>query len=131
MSWKRGLQFLAAAAALVWSAATAADAPFRFAVLGDRTGEARAGVYEQVWEEIAAEHPAFVVTVGDVIEGLHDAALETQWREVERIHRGYRQIPLHLTPGNHDIWSAASERAFREHAGRAPHYSFDYAQAHF
>jgi Icc protein len=129
MRWKLGATVTIAVAALVWSVA-AADAPFRFAVLGDRTGEVRAGVYEQVWEEIAAERPAFVVSVGDTIEGLKDAAAEAQWREVERIYRAYK-LPLYLTPGNHDIWSTASERLFREHAGHASHYSFDHGQAHF
>ena len=47
-------------------AATAPDS-FRFAILGDRTGEAQPGVYEQVWKEVAAESPVFVVSVGVVI----------------------------------------------------------------
>jgi UDP-2,3-diacylglucosamine pyrophosphatase LpxH len=106
-------------------------AEFRFAILGDRTGEAQAGVWEQVWRETAAEKPAFVLTTGDIIEGLHDAVAEEQWREVERGLQAYRRFPLYLTPGNHDIWSEASEELFRRHAGHAPHYSFDYAQAHF
>jgi UDP-2,3-diacylglucosamine pyrophosphatase LpxH len=106
-------------------------AEFRFAILGDRTGEAQAGVWEQVWRETAAEKPVFVLTAGDIIEGLHDAVAEQQWREAERGLQTYRRFPLYLTPGNHDIWSEASEELFRRHAGHAPRYSFDYAQAHF
>jgi Icc protein len=104
---------------------------FRFAVLGDRTGEAQPGVYEQVWREVAAENPAFVVSVGDTIEGLNDAGAEKEWQQIDRLLRPYRRFPLYLTPGNHDIWSAESERLFREHSGHAPHYSFDHGQAHF
>ena len=48
---------------------------FQFVVLGDRTGEAQPGVYERVWREASAEQPAFVVSVGDTIEGFHDAAV--------------------------------------------------------
>ena len=104
---------------------------FHFVIFGDRTGSTVPGVYEQVWRETAAESPAFVVSVGDTIEGTQDATAEGEWREVDRIHRMYRRYPLYLTPGNHDIWSAASERLFRQYAGRPPHYGFDYAQAHF
>jgi UDP-2,3-diacylglucosamine pyrophosphatase LpxH len=117
--------------ALARSGAPADPAPFRFAILGDRTGSVQPGVYEQVWREVSAAKPEFVVTVGDIIEGSHDASAESEWREVQKILQPYRAIPLYLTPGNHDIWSAASEKLFRQHAGHAPSYSFDHAQAHF
>jgi len=104
---------------------------FRFAILGDRTGEAQRGVYEQVWKEVAAESPAFVMSVGDTIEGMNDASAEAEWRQASQILELYRRYPLYLAPGNHDIWSTASERLFRQYAARAPHYSFDYGQAHF
>jgi 3',5'-cyclic-AMP phosphodiesterase len=121
---------LAAALAAALSGTAAPDS-FRFAILGDRTGEARAGVYEQVWREAAAEDLAFVIGVGDTIQGLNDATAENEWLEVERMLAAYRRIPLYLAPGNHDIWSEKSERWFRQYARRAPHYSFDYAGAHF
>ena len=104
---------------------------FRFVILGDRTGGARADICEQIWKDTVAENPAFVVTVGDTIEGGNDATAEKEWEEVEQALLPFRKIPLYLTPGNHDIWSAASERLFQKHAGHAPHYGFDHAQAHF
>jgi len=107
----------------------AADS-FRFAILGDRTGEAQPGVYEQVWSEVAAENPAFVVSVGDTIEGLKDELLDAEWRQVDQLLKPFQRYPLYLAPGNHDVWSQASERAFRQHA-RGLHYSFDYGPAHF
>jgi 3',5'-cyclic-AMP phosphodiesterase len=115
---------------LALAAAPASDT-FHFVVLGDRTGEAQPGIYEQVWQEAAAKDPAFVVSVGDTIQGFNDATAETEWEAVERILAPYRRFALYLAPGNHDIWSEISERAFRKHAGHAPHYSFDYQQAHF
>ena len=102
---------------------------FRFAILGDRTGEAQPGIYEQVWKETAADHPAFVVTVGDTIQGLNDATADREWREAQQIF--IKGIPLYLTPGNHDIWSDVSESLFRKYSGHPPHYSFDHEQAHF
>jgi predicted phosphodiesterase len=104
---------------------------FRFAILGDRTGEAQAGVYEQVWKEVAAENPTFVLTVGDTIQGMDDGTAEAEWREIRRVWEPFRRFPLYLTPGNHDIWSLESERLFRQYAGHPAHYGFDYGQAHF
>jgi predicted phosphodiesterase len=110
--------------------APAADS-FRFAVLGDRTGEAQSGVYEQVWAEVAAENPAFVVGVGDSIQGMSDAGAEAEWLQVSRIFQLFRRFPLYLAPGNHDVWSAVSERLFQQYAAHPLHYGFDYGRAHF
>ena len=100
-------------------------------LLGDRTGETSPGVYEQVWQEAAAENPAFIINVGDTIEGLNDATAQKEWLEIQRFLNPYQRIPLYFTPGNHDIWSAASERLFRLYTARPPRYSFDRGQAHF
>jgi Icc protein len=104
-------------------------ASFHFVILGDRTGEAQPGIFEQVWQETIAEKPAFVVTIGDTIQGLNDATADQEWRDAERIFK--TGVPLYLTPGNHDIWSDLSEKLFRKYSGHPPHYSFDYEQAHF
>jgi 3',5'-cyclic AMP phosphodiesterase CpdA len=126
------LLFVAAAVfVLVGAGAPADQASFRFAILGDRTGEAQPGVYEQAWREAAAERPAFVVATGDMIEGLDDDAAPAQWREVERLLEPYRRLPLYAVPGNHDIWSAESERLFERHTGRPRRFGFDYGNAHF
>jgi Icc protein len=113
------------------------NASFHFVILGDRTGEAVPGVYERVWQEAAAEGPAFVLSVGDSIQGLNDSTAETEWHQFEQILTPYRHFPLYLAAGNHDIWSARSEMLFEKYAAhfsQSPHrthYSFDYAQAHF
>jgi hypothetical protein len=104
---------------------------FRFVLLGDRTGEAQPGVWEQVWRETAAQKPAFVLTVGDTIQGTDDATAEEQWKEVDGTLRPYRGIPLYLVPGNHDVWSPASEKLYVKHSGHPLHYSFDHRNAHF
>jgi hypothetical protein len=76
---------------LVRSAAAPQLESFRFVILGDRTGDARPGVYEQVWQEAAAEDPAFVVTAGDTIEGLNDGTAQAEWQALERILEPYRR----------------------------------------
>jgi Icc protein len=118
----------ASAAALAMLLAAAAQVPdsFRFVVLGDRTGETEPGVYERVLKDASTKRPAFAVGVGDTIQGLNDETAEAEWQRVEQT-----RFPLYLAPGNHDIWSERSEKLFRKYAGHPPHYSFDYAQAHF
>jgi 3',5'-cyclic-AMP phosphodiesterase len=128
------LRFLLRATALAELVALVFAAPagsFRFVFLGDRTGEAQDGIYERVWQQLAKEHPAFVVSVGDTIQGLNDATAAQEWQQILAALRPYRGIPLYLTPGNHDVWSALSEQLFQQYARRPLHYSFDYAQAHF
>jgi 3',5'-cyclic-AMP phosphodiesterase len=131
---RRGADALARAfTLLVWLgfllSADAAD--FRFTLLGDRTGEPQPGVYQQVWQQLAREHPAFVVSVGDTIQGLNDSTAEQEWQQILTELRPYRSIPLYLTPGNHDVWSPFSAQLFPRFARHPLHYSFDYAQAHF
>ena len=111
-------------------AALAAD-PFRFVILGDRTGSLLPGVYEQVLKEAAALNPAFIITVGDSIEGLEDILAPRQWAEWKAITAPYSRIPVYLTPGNHDVWSPLSESLYLRAAGHPLHYSFDYQAAHF
>ena len=120
-----------AVAVLAALAQNAASPPFRFVLLGDRTGEVQTGVWEKVWKQAAAEKPAFVLGVGDTIQGGQDATADSEWRDVKRLLAPYASIPLYLAPGNHDIWSAASEELFRKYTGHPAHYSFDFAQAHF
>jgi len=115
----------------VWAAAAPGPQSFHFAILGDRTGEAQDEVYQKVWKQAAAGHPAFVVTVGDTIQGGNDRTAEAEWQKVEQILAPYRRYRLYLAPGNHDIWSAASEKLFSRYAGHPPHYGFDYGDAHF
>jgi len=121
---------LAAAVVIAAAVSWPAEDRLTFAVLGDRTGEAQDAVYEQLWKEVAADRPAFVLTTGDSIEGLHDETAEAQWRAVQAIWKEHRQIPLYVAAGNHDIWSDASEKLFRQYTGRAPRYSFDSGPAH-
>lgn len=117
-------------AVLLWMAAAAHAGEFRFAILGDRTGSAVPGIYERIWREVDADRPAFVINVGDSIQGHSDPAAAGEWRELRRIWSRYR-YPLFLVAGNHDIWNPSSRRLFEKAAGRPPSYSFDWDGAHF
>jgi Icc protein len=112
-----------------WAASPSND--FRFAILGDRTGRARQPIYAQTWGEIDRFRPAFVINVGDTIQGTDDETAEAQWKEIRGFLDRYRKYPLYLVPGNHDIWSSYSQRLFERETGRPATYSFNYQNAHF
>ena len=115
----------------VASQAPVAQADFRFVILGDRTGGALRGAYAEAWREANNDHPDFVITVGDTIEGGDDNSVDAEWRHVEEIIAPYRKYQLFLVPGNHDIWSAHSAQAYQKYSNRPPQYSFNYRRAHF
>jgi 3',5'-cyclic-AMP phosphodiesterase len=131
VSTRRRIYLLAAA--LAAAALVAADSPkndFRFSILGDRTGDAQSGVYERVWKELDAWHPDFVINVGDTIQGDNDATAASEWRALRPLWDRYR-YPIYFTPGNHDIWSAASRVIYEQQTKRPAFYGFDYQNAHF
>jgi hypothetical protein len=111
-------------------ASAACSQTFKFVLLGDRTGEAQPGVYEQIWSEIGREHPNFVLSGGDTIQGGNDTTAPHEWKAVFARLEPYRSIPFYLVPGNHDVWSPLSESLFRQFARHPVHYSFDYEQLH-
>ncbi len=110
-------------------ASVGSAASFRFAIVGDRTGRAQPGIYEETWREVAASHPDFVITVGDAIEGLNSRTALSEWTSVRK--NWPPGLRVYHTAGNHDIWDAASEALYVEETGRAPFYSFDFQGAHF
>jgi hypothetical protein len=108
------------------SAVARAASDFTFAVIGDRTGGAVPGVYEQVLDEVAFINPDFMITVGDHIEGYEadSAAIETEWDYVVDLMDG-TGVDYHLTAGNHDIWDDQSRRIYERRFG-LPDKAFEY-----
>jgi 3',5'-cyclic-AMP phosphodiesterase len=125
------IALLAVAAVAFGTGHDVSSGEIRFAILGDRTGEAVPGVFEEAWRETNLDHPDFVVTVGDTIQGGDDLTMDTEWRQVLDILQPYRRYKIFFTPGNHDVWSLASAQAFEKYAKHPVHYSFDFKQAHF
>jgi predicted phosphodiesterase len=128
---RRVLRLLAAAGAALalWAAEPSND--FHFSILGDRTGRARQAIYAQTWVEIDKYRPAFVINVGDTIQGTDDETAAAQWTEIRAFLNQYQRYPFFMVAGNHDVWNEYSQRLFEEHAGRPATYSFDFQNAHF
>lgn len=117
-------------AGLLFSAMHSSD-EFRFAILGDRTGGALPGVYEEAWRQADADHPDFVITAGDTIEGGNDLTVDAEWQGALRALPAQHSYEIFFVPGNHDVWSPRSAQAFERYTKRPLRYSFDYRQAHF
>lgn len=129
---------MAATGLLLMSAGSAfaasSDEPVRFAVLGDRTGGHTPGVYEDIIREIERLKPDFTINVGDMIEGYTADTVEVkrQWDEYIALLKPLT-APVHLTPGNHDIWGEPGDPSldfYHRYAG-PPYRSFDYQGVHF
>ena len=145
----RPLLLLAAALALAGCAqaggapfAATADVPrtdralpgaddFSFAVLGDRTGKHRPGVFEAAVAQVEQLHPDFVINVGDLIEGNTEdrAQLNREWDGIEAAVARL-SVPFFYVPGNHDLTNAVQLAEWRRRLG-APYYSFTYKDVLF
>jgi hypothetical protein len=119
---------VAADAPVPWtSLAPAADPDgFRFAVVTDRTGEHRDGVFESAMDKLELVRPEFVVSVGDLIEGYTDdgVVLDREWNEFESFV-GRLRMPFFYVVGNHDMSNAVMAEEWKSRFGRS-FYHFTY-----
>lgn len=97
---------------------------FRFAVAADRSGGERPGVFRQGLEQIRAFDPAFIVSVGDQIDGYTTdrAHANGQWDAFESLC-GEVPIPFFCIPGNHDYSNPDLAQLWEERLG-PNYYSF-------
>ncbi|MBN1572096.1 MAG: metallophosphoesterase [Deltaproteobacteria bacterium] len=116
------------------AAAAREEGDVTIVILGDRTAGHREGIYEAVVEKsrgARGERPDLYVTIGDQIEGytVDEGVINAQWREYFRIVRKIRRRLL-ILPGNHDVWSGASEKIWSKRTKRETSYSTDYDGIH-
>src|SRR5262245_25054380 len=99
---------------------------FRFAIVTDRTGGARAGVFERAIEQLNWLQPEFVVSVGDLIQGGNTDLdkINKQWQEFNGFIKRL-EVPFFYVPGNHDISYPVMDKRWQELVGRR-YYHFTY-----
>lgn len=116
-----------------WTEKPVLDDPERFqiAIMTDRTGGHRPGVWMDAVGKLNLLRPAFVMSVGDLIEGYTEDREEAlrQWREftgfVDRL-----DMKFFFVAGNHDVSNPMLHALWREKFGPS-WYAFDYKRVHF
>ncbi len=116
-----------------WSDKPVLDDPNRFqiAIMTDRTGGHRKGVWMKAVRAVNQLRPDFVMSVGDLIEGYTDSEekAEEEWKEflgfIDQM-----DMRFFFVAGNHDVTNPMLHRVWREKFGPV-YYSFDYKDVHF
>jgi serine/threonine-protein phosphatase CPPED1 len=103
----------------------------RFAIVSDRTGGARAGIFERAIDQLNILQPEFVMSVGDFIQGMTEDQdkITKQWKEFNGFIAKL-EMPFFYVPGNHDISNPVMETRWREQFGRR-WYHFKYKDVLF
>jgi len=96
---------------------------FQFAIVADRTGGHRPGVFENAIEKLNLLQPKFVLSVGDLIEGysVDKDEIYRQWAEfngfIDKL-----QAPFFYVPGNHDYNNEVMAQIWKELYGPSYYY---------
>jgi len=104
---------------------------FQFAIVTDRTGGHRSGVFEDAVGKLNLLQPEFVISVGDLIEG-YTRDSEVIYREWEEFN-GFidkLEMPFFYVPGNHDYINDVMAGIWKELYGPS-YYYFTYKDVLF
>ena len=104
---------------------------FQFAIVSDRNGGMRRGIFEKGVEKLNLMMPEFVLCVGDLIQGYttDTAVISQQWDEVNQIISELK-VPFFYLPGNHDITNKVMQKEWEKRYGKR-YYSFNYKNVLF
>jgi len=124
-------------AAIEPTAPVAAESEFHFVVLGDSQFD-DPSVFNRTVDQVRMLRPAFVIQVGDLIDGYLDdfEAVGNEWRRFRHQIAPLGEIPFYAVPGNHDLYNGRREvdprleRLFEEQWG-ALYYRFRYGNSAF
>ena len=108
-----------------------ADDEFHFVIVSDRTGGARPGVFASAVPKVNLLEPAFVVSVGDLIEGYTEdqAQIDREWDEFEGFIDEL-EVPFFYAAGNHDMSNATMAQTWQARFGPS-YYRFVYKDVLF
>lgn len=99
---------------------------FQFAIVSDNAGSPRPGIWREAMHKLNLLQPAFVMSVGDLIEGYVDSPedLHKQWDvfldDLKPLER-----PFFFVSGNHDVGRPLWYDIYRQRIG-ATYYCFVY-----
>ncbi|MEN0005653.1 MAG: metallophosphoesterase [Bacteroidota bacterium] len=104
---------------------------FQFAIVTDRTGGHRPGVFMDGVRKLNLLQPEFVMSVGDLIEGYTEdvAQLDREWNEFTGFIDSL-EMPFFYVPGNHDITNKTMETEYKKRFGQT-YYHFTYKEVLF
>ena len=104
---------------------------FQFAIVTDRTGGHRPGVFMDAVNKLNLLQPEFVMSVGDLIEGYtrNEERIYREWDEFNGFI-GELQMPFFYVPGNHDYINDVMARIWKEKFGPS-YYHFIYRDVLF
>ena len=93
---------------------------FRFAVISDRTGGHRPGIFSRSVRMINMLQPEFVMSVGDLIEGYSEdpGQWALEWSEFES-KLDALQMPFFFCVGNHDMSNLPMSENWKRKFGRS------------
>ncbi len=110
---------------------------FHFVVLGDSQFDAPSE-FNRIIDQARRLRPAFVIQVGDLIDGYKDALdeVEAEWQRFEKQIAPLAPVPFIAVAGNHDVFNGdlqvdpALEKMFVDRWGGL-YYAFTYKNALF
>ncbi|MDO3384579.1 metallophosphoesterase [Gilvimarinus sp. SDUM040013] len=104
---------------------------FQFAIVTDRTGGLRPGVFSEAVDKLNLLQPEFVVSVGDLIEGYTEdrQQLASEWNEFDSMVARL-DMPFFYLAGNHDYTNDVMAEVWRERYGKS-YYHFTYRDVMF
>ncbi len=106
-------------------------AEFQFAIVSDRTGGERPGVFARAVDALNLLRPEFVMSIGDLIEGRTGDPEDVKRQRAGFDSMAYRlEMPFFYLAGNHDHESALLREAWGVRLGR-PYYHFSYGDVLF
>ncbi len=111
-----------------WTSQAFDDAPdsFSFAVVTDLESGYRQGVFEVAAAQLALMRPAFILTVGDMIDGgkEDEAKLKAEWEAFDARLKATK-APFFHVGGNHDLTNLTQRKVWAERYGpRYYHFSY-------
>ncbi|MCK4988931.1 MAG: metallophosphoesterase, partial [Bacteroidales bacterium] len=96
---------------------------FQFAIVTDRNGGNRPGIFTDAVNKINLLYPEFVLSVGDLINGYtrDTAQIRYEWNEVNQVIDELK-MPFFYLPGNHDITNQVMAKEWEKRYGERYYY---------